>query len=137
MSATTNQPVSIDAPEGAEDLFKEYALAEAAYVQAKEALKPLRDKLLALFPHEVGDFVMTAGKWELEVSYPEKWSWNSDELAAYYGADLPVHVKRTLAINSSDFKRLPQAERDAIIGAREIKPGTPKLSLIVNGGGTQ
>lgn len=131
MSNTT--PRDIEAPDGAEALMKEYALAEAQLQQAKDAMKPLRAKLLAMFPADtIGEFVMKAGKWTLEVGFPEKVVWDSDELIAYFGADLPPFVKKNLSINETEFARLSEEQRAALNGARDLKAGTPKIDLAVS-----
>lgn len=122
----------VDAPDGADDLFKEYALALTKVEDAKAELAPLRKKLLALFPKDrVGDFEMQAGNWVTTVSYPERKKWNSDEIAAFFGADLPIFVKRVLSISDEDFGRLPTDQRAALNGAVSYGIGTPKISVEV------
>ena len=62
MSNTT--PREIDAPVGAEALMQEYALAEAQLQQAKDAMKPLRAKLLAMLTERHGsvrEYVVSLG----------------------------------------------------------------------------
>lgn len=125
------KPREIEAPAGAEALMQEYALAEAQLQQAKDAMKPLRERLLAMFPAEIGAWEIKAGKWVLEVSIPERVKWDADELTAYFGTPLPPYVKRTLAITETDFGRLSSEERQALHGARDVVLGTPKIDLSV------
>lgn len=125
------QSQQITAPDGAEDLMSEYALAEAKLQQAKDAMTPLRKKVVAMFPADSGDYTMKAGKWAVEVSVPVKVKWDADELTAHYGAALPAHVKRSLSISEADFKRLPSEEREALSKAREFSSGSAKIDLAV------
>lgn len=122
----------IEAPDDAEALFKEYALAEAALQQAKDAMAPLRKRVVGLFPSDTpGDFEIVAGKWSMKASVPESVKWDADELTAFYGATLPAHVKRSLSIPEADFRRLPSEDRAQLASAREIGVGSVKLDLSV------
>lgn len=122
--------IVLPAPAGAEGLLMEYALAEAQLQQAKDAMKPLRERVIAMLPKgEPGDYFMQAGKWGLTASIPETVKWDADELIAYYGAGLPVFVKRTLSIPEADYKRLPLEEREGIAKARSFGTGSVKLDV--------
>lgn len=126
-----NTPTTVEAPAGAEQVMQEYALVEAQLQQAKDAMKPIRAKLLAMFPSDAGEYEMTAGKWVLSVDLPDKVVWDADELAAHYGASVPPYVKRSFSITETDFKRLPTEERDALNKARELKVGSARIDLAV------
>ncbi|CAB4159081.1 hypothetical protein UFOVP708_49 [uncultured Caudovirales phage] len=122
--------IDVDSPTELEALLKEYALAEAMLDQAKEAFAPLRKQVLALVKPEPSClFAADAGDWQVTIEFPDKVVWDDDQLAAYYGGDLPVYVKRKLAINETDWARLGQQERDALTKARDVVAGTPKITV--------
>lgn len=121
----------VDTADGALDLFEEFALAEAKLQQAKDAMKPIKQRLLGLFPSDPGEYEMVDGRWKCTVKVPDRVKWNSDDLAAYYGTSLPPYVKRALSMTETDYKRLPAHERDELAKAREIVAGTPVIDLEV------
>jgi hypothetical protein len=122
--------IDVDSPTELVALLKEYALAEAMLDQAKEAFAPLRKQVLALVKPEPSHlFAAEAGDWQVSIEFPDKVVWNDDQLAAYYGGDLPVYVKRKLAISETDWARIAQDEREALAKAREIVAGTPKITV--------
>lgn len=122
----------IDAPEGTDKLLEEYALAEAEYTQARDKLRDIKKRVVALFPHDtIGKYQIEAGKWQATLTVPEKVKWNGEELIAYYGADLPVFVDRKLSISETNWSRLPTDERMKLVSARDISAGTPALEVEV------
>ena len=126
----TPTEIEIDDAEAFGTLLKEFALAEAQLEQAKEMYAPLRKALLHAFRTDAaGTLVGAAGGWQATVAYPEKVTWDDDEIAAHYGSDLPIYVKRKLSITETDYSRLPQEERDAMSRARVVGVGTPKITV--------
>lgn len=129
----TQDARAIEAPEGAEGLMQEYAMAEAKYEQARDEMRAVKEALLAQFPaNEIGRFEMAAGKWTTTVKVPGRVEWDSEELAAYYGADMPPHLSRKLSINEAHWKSLPIDERAALNGARELKCGSASIDVEVS-----
>jgi hypothetical protein len=129
LTKATVTPPDADAAEG---LMKEFALAETKAEQAKAELAGVKKKLLALFPVDVaGDYEMVCGKWVTNVSVPTRVKWDGNEIAAYYGSDLPAHVERKLSIKDEAFNRLPTHEQTALRKAREEDAGTPRLKVEV------
>lgn len=117
--------------ESAKAAIESYVQAEAVYTQAKEQYTSARAALLALVPHEVGDFNVTAGKWNVDVQYPEKLKWDAEQLDAIYGDDKPPYVKATYSIDLRTLRKLPDVERDQLANAYAVVPGTPKISVEV------
>ncbi len=112
-------------------IIDEYALAEAVYTQAKERYSAARSGLLKLVPQEVGNFSIAGGKWQCDVSYPEKVKWDAEKLDAIYGDDKPHYVKASYSIDVRVLRKLPDSERTQLESAYEIVPGTPKINVEV------
>jgi hypothetical protein len=112
-----------------EQIVSDYVACNEVYVRVKSERKAALDRMLALFPKEAGDYEMTAGPWKVEVSYPARKAWDSEELAAYYGTDAPAHVKRVLSIDERSYARLPLEEREILAKCFTPAIGSPKVSV--------
>jgi hypothetical protein len=113
----------------AEGIIANYVSLNEAYLRAKAERDEAKDKLLSLFKKEEGEQEIVSGPWVAQVTYPPKMKWDSNELAAYYGTDAPMHVKRALSIDMHDYKRLPAQERDMLAKCFTWALGTPKISV--------
>lgn len=111
--------------------IESYAQAEAVYAQAKEQYTSARQTLLNLVPKEVGKFEVDAGKWHVDVEYPEKIKWDSEALDAIYGEDKPLYVKASYSIDLRALRKLSDAERTQLEKVYEVVPGTPKIAVEV------
>lgn len=112
-------------------VVEDFALSEARYSQAKEEYKAAREALLGLFDKQIGEQEKSIGKWGVKVEYPEKLKWNSDELAALYGSDLPAHVKQSLSVDIRTLRKLPESQQQELAGCYEQAIGTPSIDVWV------
>jgi hypothetical protein len=115
----------------AEAVVSEYVRCEEVRSRADAEYKAARKSLLDLFPKEAGEHELIAGPWRAEVNYPGTMKWDSDELAAYYGTDIPLHVKRSLSIDVRDYNRLPGEEKQMLAKCFVPALGSPKISVEV------
>ena len=112
-----------------ESAIRDYTITEAAYQQAKQQYQAARSTLLGFVPKQIGEHVRSEAGWLLTVTYPEKDEWNSESIKAYYGEDLPVHIKAKLTVDKRALRGLPDEERDALLKCLDTKPGTPSIDI--------
>lgn len=130
--SSTKQAIRVDVSDTADAaaLFQEFAHSEARLEEAKAIHEPLKKRLIDLVnSKQVGSYEAEAGGWVARVTRPTKVTWDTDSLAAYFGADLPVYVKRTLGIGEQEWRRLSVGEREAIVRYRTEGAGSPKIEV--------
>ncbi len=114
-----------------ERVVKDFITQQAIHEQTKANYNAARDALLALFPKNPGvsNSKKIAG-FNVTIGYPEKLKWDTAALNAYYGADFPAHVKQSLSIDLRAFKRMPQADQDALQTSYETVCGTAEIDVV-------
>jgi hypothetical protein len=110
---------------------RDYVIAEAQHEQAKQKYMETRQALLSMFEKTVGKQQENIGGFTVTVEYPERLKWDTEELAALYGADLPAHVKRSLSVDLRVLRRLPQSEQEDLAKCYEHALGTPTIDIFV------
>lgn len=127
-------------PQTAADHAEEMALIktiqELVETEAKEdVLKQRKKELLAIveaqFPQgEIGEWMRKFGNYQVSFRRGEKLEWDTDILKSLVDAgEVPDHIKLKLSVDKRKFDALPQHEKNTLLPALTIKPGTVKIEV--------
>ena len=109
---------------------REYANLLSMHNNIKTKLDGVKEKLLAEFPGDPGEYELKNDGTLLRISIGEKFTWDSDILEQLFATKaIPDHVRQTFGVNRKKFEALPEADRAPLLPALTRKPGTIKIEV--------
>ncbi len=126
------QTAAEDATEKAvEATIRELIEVETKEDQLKQRKKELQGVIEGQFPEgEIGEWMRKFGGYQVTFKRGEKLEWDTDALKALVDAgEVPDHIKLKLSVDKRKYDALPQPERDKLLPALTVKPGTTKIEV--------
>ena len=100
--------------------------------RANEAtITTLKERIVAEFPEEPGEWTRTFGDLILTLGVAENWSWDEAALAVMHGAgdEVPAFLSRKMAVDKKKFKALTDEAKKPYLHALTRKPGAKKITI--------
>lgn len=114
-----------------EATIRELIEVEAKEDQLKQRKKELQGVIECQFPEgEIGEWMRKFGAYQVTFKRGEKLEWDTDTLKELVEAgEVPDHIKLKLSVDKRKYDALPQNEKDKLLPALTIKPGTVKIEV--------
>ena len=121
-------------PEELEAYAREVVMLQTKLNTIKDCLDAATDALISELPRnnvEVGEHLVDAGKYQININVAERWTWDQDLLAELLNADpeLPDCAQMKVAINKRKFEAADSSTRIKLLDALTRTPAKPKLKI--------
>lgn len=116
-------------------LAVEYDKVDRELKALKDRHKHLREEIVGMHADEIGDQVgqyptPDGGYIAVTVSISEKRTYDEEVLEAMFAErNLPEFIKRKLSVDQRALRKADDAEKQAVVPALTIEPGTVKIKI--------